>query len=469
MSLAILSWMFIRASLLSLTVLLNTGAAYTDEFLQAFRNLGLDPWAGMEMDVAWGHATLRYGLHRPSIVGPIFVYRVSTYSPVAFPHRVQVLTHENLSPDQALSAIASHFPDLRHRWAEDTWHVAAIDSTRGHSRDRSLMHPCYVLIHADDYWAFNQRPHGLVELVLGDSEMSFPCILPQMINFPTVQAFLSPLVPGGLDCVAMHMWHNGNALDFALVNCFDGFFVQVTVTCCRALLDHIVAAAPIIVPQLHVDPVVLPDPQLLQVTAYVPGGDTLISSRSASVADRRDRVYAVLQTLLRQRFPDMSHVGFNVVKVHPSSSMLDPTFLSQKEKVVAVYTDEVLRLNAVVLLRLSFPPYEEEGAIYTLRRLRLHALIGQLGLASLCGQDGDNCLCYINGIELTNDIEAAVEDAAFISCWMLPLSVAEEAEVVSIADSTSVQSLVTIGPASGPSSAVSCPPATGIATGSNMW
>ena len=198
--------------LLGTTVL----AAYTDEFLQAFRNLGLDPWAGMEMDVAWGHATLRYGLHRPSIAGPIFV---CTHSPVAFSPRAQVLTHENLSPDQVLSAIAGHFPDLRHRWAEATWHVATIDTTRGHSRDRSLMHPCYILIHADDYWAFNQRPHGLVELVLGDRDLSFPCILPQMINFPIVLAFLAPLVPGGLDCVTIDVWHNGAALDFNLVNC----------------------------------------------------------------------------------------------------------------------------------------------------------------------------------------------------------------------------------------------------------
>ena len=117
------------------------------------------------------------------------------------------------------------------------------------------MHPCYVLIHADDYWVFDQRPHGLVELVLGDLEISFPCILPQMINFPAVQTFLSPLVPGDLGCVGMQMWHNGNVLDFALVTCVDGFFVQVTVTCGRAIRDNIVAAAPIVVPQLHIDPV----------------------------------------------------------------------------------------------------------------------------------------------------------------------------------------------------------------------
>ena len=284
-----------------------------------------------------GACYLALWAHRPSIAGPIFVYRVCAHSPVAFSPRVQVLTHENLSPDQVLSAIAGHFPDLRDRWAEATWHVATIDITRGHSRDRSLMHPCYVLIHADDYWAFNQRPHGLVELVLGDRDLSFPCILPQMINFPIVQAFLAPLVPGGLDCVTIDVWHNGAALDFSLVNCFDGFFVQVTVSCCRTLLDNILAAAPIMVPQLHVDPLVLPDSQFLQVTAHVPGGDTLISSRSASLVDRRDRVYAVLHTRLRQRFPDMLHVGFEILKVHPSSSWLDPTFVSQKEKAVAVF------------------------------------------------------------------------------------------------------------------------------------
>ena len=28
--------------------------------------------------------------------------------------------------------------------------------------------------------------------------------------------------------------------------------------------------------------------------------------------------------------------------------------------------------------------------------------------------DGDNCLCFVNGAELTNEREAAVEDAAFV-------------------------------------------------------
>ena len=51
-------------------------AAYTQTFLDAFASLGIEPWAGIEMDGAWGQTTLRFGLHRPSVTGPIFVYRV---------------------------------------------------------------------------------------------------------------------------------------------------------------------------------------------------------------------------------------------------------------------------------------------------------------------------------------------------------------------------------------------------------
>ena len=294
-------------------------------------------------------------------------------------------------PEQVLSAIAAYFPDLRETWTSDAWHLAAIDSTRGHSRDRSLMHPSYVLIQSGDYWTFNQRPHGLVELLLRDRDVSFPSILPQMINLPIVQAFLAPLVPGGLPCLAMNIWYNGAQL----TNCFDGFFVQVTVTCGRTLMDNLIVAAPIVSPRMHLDPLVLPDPQVLQVIAFVPGGDTLISSRTLMVIQRRDRVFPVLHTELRRRFPDMLHVGFEILTAHPSSKRLDPCYCPQKEKVVIVYTDELLRGDASVLLRLCFPPYEEEGAVYLPRRLLMKTLVRQLGAATLvwCGWGQLPMLC----------------------------------------------------------------------------
>ena len=170
---------------------------------------------------------------------------------------MQVLSHADLSPDQLLSAIAGQHPDLRDTWADGGWQLCTIDATRGHSRDRSLMHPCYILIQADDYWVFNHRPHGLLELVLGSLDLSFPCVLPQMINFPVLQAFLSPLLPHGLSCLSLQMWHNGAAVDYQLVSCFNGFFIQVVVEVNNILMENTRLAAPLIIPQLHIDQMVL--------------------------------------------------------------------------------------------------------------------------------------------------------------------------------------------------------------------
>ena len=207
------------------------------------------------------------------------------------------------------------------------------------------------------------------------------------------------------------------------------------------LMDNIWLAAPLIIPQLHIDQVVLTDPQLLQVTAFVPGGDTLISSRSLTMTEKRNRVFTILDSTLRQRFTDMRNVGFHLLTAHPSSKWMDPAFSPQKEKVVVVYSDEVLQGSASVLLRLSLPPHDAEGAIYVRRRLRLRYLIRQLGISLLCGAGGDECLCYVNGMELSNDREMAVDDAAFIQCWGLPVADSEEADLITIGDSTSQHSV----------------------------
>ena len=208
---------------------------------------------------------------------------------------MQVLSHADLSPDQLLSAIAGQHPDLRDTWADGGWQLCTIDATRGHSRDRSLMHPCYILIQADDYWVFNHRPHGLLELVLGSLDLSFPCVLPQMINFPVLQAFLSPLLPHGLSCLSLQMWHNGAAVDYQLVSCFNGFFIQVVVEVNNILMENTRLAAPLIIPQLHIDQMVLTVFFALCCLGKIPGGapfSQLHKSGNGSRVDRPNKIAA---------------------------------------------------------------------------------------------------------------------------------------------------------------------------------
>ena len=76
---------------------------------------------------------------------------------------------------------------------------------------------------------------------------------------------------------------------------------MVSLACGRTLMGNLLAAAPIVSLRIHHDVFVLPDPLLVQVTAYVPCGDTLMSSRALTVIYRRDGALLFLQTELRRR------------------------------------------------------------------------------------------------------------------------------------------------------------------------
>ena len=169
--------------------------------------------------------------------------------------------------------------------------------------------------------------------------------------------------------------------------------------------------APLIVGTLHIDMDVMPDTSLVRVTTYMPGGNTLISSRLLTVTCMRTVMEVCALGELRRRFGDLRLVGFRVVPVHPAVSWNAPILTT-----ILVYEDGALQLDAVVLLRLHLPPFFGEGAIYCPRRLRKRDLVAQLGLEIPCTVNGSACMCYVNSVELTNVVESEVEDGDFIWC-----------------------------------------------------
>ena len=110
-------------------------------------------------------------------------------------------------------------------------------------------------------------------------------------------------------------------------------------------MQNMVIAAPLIVGTLHLDMDAMPDTSLVRVTIYIPGSNTLISSRMLTVTCLRTMMETSVLGELRRRFGDLRLVGFRVVPVHPAVSWNAPILTTNKEK-----------LDAVVLLRLSLPP-----------------------------------------------------------------------------------------------------------------
>ena len=212
---------------------------YLSAFLQDLNRLGLTQWEGIEEDIAWGHVTSLMGLVRPSIDGPIFIYRAPIRLGGPSPPRVQLWATTSSSPEPLLSALASSFEDLADPTQFEPWRLIPIDTTRGRSRNRELHHPCYMLVDFRAFRSFGLRPHGVIEVVLGQEEISFPTVLPTAVNVVSLGEFLAPWLLTGLEGLQWQAWINGELLGLALSACQEGFFLQVQVWCYFSLVPSI--------------------------------------------------------------------------------------------------------------------------------------------------------------------------------------------------------------------------------------
>ena len=182
------------------------------------------------------------------------------------------------------------------------------------------------------------------------------------VNVVILGDFLAPLLLTGLQGLQWQAWLNGELLDLPLVACQEGFFLQVQVWCGPTLMQNMVAAAPLTVDLLHLDMDVLPDTSLVRVTTYIPGGDTLMSSRVLTVTCVRTGMESFVLSELRRRFFDLRMVGFRVIPVHPAASWNDPILTSGKKKRWFWYMKR--RLSKLMLRSCSdciFPPSLEKA------------------------------------------------------------------------------------------------------------
>lgn len=356
-----------------------------------------------------------HGLHKPSLDGRIFVYRTPPTLGVKPLSRICVLTIPGTGPEPILAEIAARFENLANPGLVEPWRLLTVDTTRGRSRNRELHHPCYILVDFGAFRSFGLRPHGLVELVLGPNEFSFPTILPLAVNVPILGDFLAPLLPTGLPGLQWQAWLNGEPVALQLLTCPEGFFLQVHVQCGLVLLQNLQVSAPLMADFLHVDMEVIEDSKV-RVTVYIPGGDTLMSSRVLTISCDRAGMESLILRELHRHFYDLQLVRFQLVPVHLAVTWVAPIITTGQEKLVLVYEEAALQAAAVVLLKLHLPPYFAEGAIYCPKRLKKQDLFGLLGLQFLLEDGGEHHICYVNSEPLSNDHECEIEDGDFVWC-----------------------------------------------------
>ena len=86
-------------------------------------------------------------------------------------------------------------------------------------------------------------------------------------------------------------------------------------------MQNMVVAAPLLNGTLHFDMDAIADTSLVRVTIYIPGGNTLTSSRVLTVTCPRAMLETCALGELRSRFSDLREVSFRVTPVHPGGDM----------------------------------------------------------------------------------------------------------------------------------------------------
>ena len=273
----------------------------------------------------------------------------------------------------------------------------------------------YVLITGEDYQAFAERPHGLMEFGFEVPQL-YTIVLPRLINLPILRTFLAPLYAGMQAGLSMVAFLNGAMLTHQLVECHSGFYLRVVWGGAAYLMEQIEQIASTQVLQLHQPSMIFANALLRRrrTTVYIPGGNTLIMSRKFTIyGHESDRE---IDHEVRRRFPDLTQVNFGIGPVHSSYFLMEPTLRPgwTVQLVLPILEDDA---TPVVLFQAVLPPYEGIGAIYAPTLINKHILILDTGLDIVCGPQGELCACYHNGRALT-DASTNVADFDYLSCWL---------------------------------------------------
>ena len=179
------------------------------------------------MDAQWQFTQQTYGLYRPSRDGFLQIFRaVSSYIGPGNPAILSVPVSSQDSPDFVLNLIEQSWNDLRIPGTVVPWQLFPIDSTRAQSSQRALAYPSCIMVTHDDFASFEQRPHGLMEVIIPGDSWLFGTVLPWRVNWPILREFIAPWCPLGMIVDRLEFLLCGVLLTEQLVECWHGFYAR---------------------------------------------------------------------------------------------------------------------------------------------------------------------------------------------------------------------------------------------------
>ena len=390
------------------------------------------------LDAQWQFTLQTYGLHRPSRDGFLQIFRaVSSYIGPGNPAILAVPVSTQDSPDLLLSLIEQGWNDLRIPGTVVPWQLFPIDSTRAQSGHRALAYPTYIMVSHDDFATFEQRPHGLMEVVVPGDSWLFGTVLPWRVNWPILREFISPWCPMGMLVDRLEILLSGVHLTEQLVECWHGFYARVIMTYGGSPSPGLLPFRQLWAPLPHLHHTMMGS-TIRKHIVYVPGGTSLLFSYTFEALGKEIQWFEWLPGAVQASVLLLRPIAFRLLRVNEAIRGELPVcpFDSIHYALIPALTPP--HFPIVIVFKISFPPIMQLGAVFTADQVSRSGLIGQLGLADQCMNDGDEpCVCYKNGVPFS-DHPIFVHHADFVSCHKGRSYTLVEEDAVVVSDTESV-------------------------------
>ena len=341
------------------------------------------------------------------------------------------------SPDFVLSLIEQGWNDLRIPGTVVPWQLFPIDSTRAQSSHRALEYPSYGMVSHDDFASFEQRPHGLMEVVIPGDSWLFGTVLPWRVNWPIMREFIAPWCPMGMIVDRLELILSGVHLTEQLVECWHGFYARVILTYGGSPSPRLLPFQQLWAPLPHLRHSMVGN-LVRKHTVYVPGGTSLLFSSTFEAIGREVQWFGGLPGAVQESALLLRPCAFRFLRVHEAIRGELPICPSDSLHYALIPALTPPQFPMVIVVKVSFPPIVQLGAIFCSDHISRFGLLRQLGLADQCTFDGDEpCVCYKNGVPIS-DHPVFVHHADFLSCYKGRSYTLVEEEAVLISDTESV-------------------------------
>ena len=267
--------------------------------------------------------------------------------------RAALLAKPSTLPFDLLQELSDHWGDLRDEWTMGGWHVVPVHDSRLMSLDLVLQNPTYVLVVAGCFDMLQQRPHGLLEVCMGQASWLTATVLLQYVNLHLLKELLSMVVAEafGTTCTASL---NGTA-EGNLTECLSGFYVRVLVhTFCSDLLERDlqdVMERTIATAHLDKHPA-LHQPDLL--TVYSALGSTIAKSKQFECWDAHMRWKRIMLDATAKAFPEHDPTCFHFARVNPAMERETATIGGWKSQLVLDGLEALPPGHRVLSLKILF-------------------------------------------------------------------------------------------------------------------